>query len=161
MSMQTEIPNDEPTIVMSRVYDAPRALVWEAVTQPKHVRQWWGGPGFTNPVCEMDVKPGGLWRHVMRFPDGFELAMNFVFLEVEKPSRLVWESAAHGARAEGPPTSRTTLTLEDLGGKTRWTTVARFHSMADRAAALEMGFTQPIAASSDRLTAYLPTIESA
>jgi uncharacterized protein YndB with AHSA1/START domain len=85
MSSLTEVAIAETTIVMSRVYDAPRQLVWQAMTQPKHIRRWWGGPGFTNPVCEMDVRPGGLWHHVMRFPDGHELQLDFVFLEVEPP----------------------------------------------------------------------------
>jgi len=56
---QTQAPANEPIIVMTRLYDAPRTLVWEAMTEPRHVRAWWGGPGFTNPVCEMDVpRPG-------------------------------------------------------------------------------------------------------
>lgn len=161
MSTQTEIPPDEPIIVMTRVYDAPRALVWKAVTEPEHVRQWWGGPGFSNPVCEMDVRPGGLWNHVMRFPDGKELHLHFVFLEVDAPSRLVWQHTDHGKRKDGPPTSVMSATLEDLGGKTRWTMVARFNSMSDREAAIAMGFSRPIEASSERLTVYLQTMEGA
>ena len=65
MSVHTEISATEPTIVMSRIYDAPRSLVWEAMTEPRHVRQWWGGPAVSNPVCEMDVRPGGRWEHVL------------------------------------------------------------------------------------------------
>ena len=158
MSTRTEIPADEPMIMMTRVYDAPRALVWEAMTEAKHIREWWGGPGFTNPVCEMDVRPGGLWKHVMRFPDGHELRLDFVFVEVDAPSRLVWQHVDHGKRKEGLPTSVTTVTLEDLGDKTRYTMTARFSSMADREAAVAMGFTRPIEASNERLTAYLKTM---
>src|SRR5260221_1436437 len=119
MSGLTEVAVAETAIVMSRVYDAPRGLVWQAMTRPEHIRRWWGGPGFTNPVCEMDVRPGGLWHHVMRFPDGHELHLDFVFLEVEPPSRLVWRHVDHGMRKQGPPTCRTTVTLDDLGGRTR------------------------------------------
>lgn len=155
MSTQTQIPEGEPIIVMTRVYDAPRALVWQATTQPEHVREWWGGPGFSNPVCEMDVRPGGHWKHVMRFPDGYELQMHFVFLEVDEPSRLVWQHEDHGRRKQGPPTSTMTVTLEDLGARTRWTLTARFLSLADREAALAIGFTRPIEASNDRLAEYL------
>jgi uncharacterized protein YndB with AHSA1/START domain len=158
MSVQIEIANHEPTIVMSRVYDAPRALVWDAMTQPQHVQQWWGGPGFSSPHCEMDVRTGGLWDHVLRFPNGFELAMHFVFLDVQKPARLVWQHVDHGTRKAGPPTCVTTVTLEDLGARTRWTMEARFASMAERQAARDMGFTGPIEASSERLVAYLPTV---
>ena len=161
MSTETKIPADEPIIVMTRTYDAPRALVWEAMTDPRHVREWWGGPGFTNPVCEMDVRPGGLWKHVMRFPNGHELHMDFVFVEVEPPGRLVWQHADHGTRKEAPPTSVTTLTLEDRGDKTAFEMEARFSSMADREAAVAMGFTKPIEASHERLTVYLGTMARA
>ena len=83
MSTATDTVTDDAVIVMSRVYEAPRDLVWEAITQPRHVAQWWGGPGFSNPVCAMDVRKGGAWTHVMRFPDGHELHMDFVFVEVD------------------------------------------------------------------------------
>lgn len=157
MSTLREASADEAEIVMSRVYDAPRALVWQAMTEARHVARWWGGPGFSNPVCDMDVRPGGLWRHVMRFPDGHELKMQFVFLDVEKPARLVWQHAGHGTRNDGPPASRITVTLEDLGGnRTRWRMVARFASPADRDVAIAMGFIKPIEASNNRLAAYLP-----
>lgn len=156
MSTHTEIPADEPTIVMTRVYDAPRALVWEAITEAKHVKQWWGGAGFSNPVCEMDVRPGGRWNHVMRFPDGGEMKLDFVFVEVDKPTRLVWQHVDHGKRTSGPPTSVMTVTLDDLGGtRTRWTLVARFVSNADRDAARKLGFHRPIESSNDALTSYL------
>ena len=159
MSTQTKLPADEPLVVMTRLYDAPRALVWKAITAPAHVRQWWGGPGFSNPVCEMDVRPGGRWTHVMRFPDGRELSLDFVFLEVEAPSLLSWQHRDHGQRSEGPPTSITTITLEELAEQTRWTMVARFRSLADREAALALGYSGPIEASSERLDAYLETME--
>jgi uncharacterized protein YndB with AHSA1/START domain len=154
MNTTTDAPDDIPTIVMSRIYDAPRETVWAAMTQPKHVKLWWGGPGFTNPVCEMDVRPGGLWHHVMRFPDGHELVMDFVFLEVEPPRRLVWQHRDRGKLPARPPTS-IAVTLEDLGSRTSWTMVARFDAMDERNAAMAMGFTGPIEASNERLVGYL------
>jgi uncharacterized protein YndB with AHSA1/START domain len=60
MNTRTEIPAAEAVIVMSRIYDAPRETIWQAITEAKRVARWWGGPGVTNPVCEMDVRPGGL-----------------------------------------------------------------------------------------------------
>jgi uncharacterized protein YndB with AHSA1/START domain len=158
MNTQIDIATDEPVITMSRIYDAPRPRIWEAMTEAKHVKQWWGGPGFSNPVCEMDVRVGGLWTHVMRFPDGHELHMKFVFLEVEAPTRLVWENAEKRAPGEGPPTCRITTILEDMGTRTRWHMVARFRSLAERDIASGMGFTAPIAASNERLTEYLKTM---
>jgi uncharacterized protein YndB with AHSA1/START domain len=155
MSTTTETPAGEPIVVMSRTYGAPRELVWQAMTEARHVARWWGGPGFTNPVCEMDVRPGGRWRHVMRFPDGHELEMNFVFVEVEKPQKLVWQNVDHGQRKDGPPTAVITVTLEDIGGRTRWKMVARFISIAKRDEAVGLGFSKPIELSGDRLVDYL------
>jgi len=157
MSTSTEISADEPTITMSRVFYAPCDLVWNAMTEAEHVRRWWGGQGFSNPVCEMDVRPGGLWNHVMRFPDGHELHMNFVFLEVERPKRLVWQDADRYQR-KGPPRATITVTLEDFGDRTRWQMVARFRSIAERDAAVSDGFTRPIEDSTDRLVEHLKTV---
>jgi len=157
MTTTTEIAADQPTITMSRVYDAPRARVWEAITQPGHVRQWWGGAGVSNPVCEMDLRPGGLWTHVMRFPDGREMRMKFVFVEIAPPERLVWEHAEPVEHGNGPATCRFTVTLEDLGGRTRWHMVARYHSLSARDASVAMGFSGRIEASNDRFADYLET----
>ena len=158
MKTQTHIHPNEPTIIMTRVYDAAQERVWEAITEAKHVRRWWGGLGFSNPVCEMDVRPGGLWTHVMRFPDATELRLEFVFLEVERPSRLVWQHTDYGKRNQGLPACQMTVTLEDLAGQTRWTMVARFQSLEQRDVAVGFGFNNPIAASSDYLADYLKTI---
>lgn len=151
MSMQIHTPAEEATLVMSRVFDAPRDLVWTALTEPKHVVRWYGGHGFENPVCEMDVRPGGRWRHVMRTPDGAEHAMEFVFVEVVKPEKLVWQHADHGKGSTGGhPTSVMTVTLEEAGRQTKWTLVARFSSTAERELALRMGFTTVLSQGCDR-----------
>jgi uncharacterized protein YndB with AHSA1/START domain len=152
------VPADEAVIVMTRIYDAPRDLVWEAMTEARHVAQWWGGPGFSNPVCEMEVRPGGLWRHVMRFPDGHELHMKFVFVEVDPPKQLAWRDVGHDRHKEGPPSCLITVTLEEMGEQTKWKMVARFNSITERDAALAMGFIRPIAASNDRLVDYLRSL---
>jgi len=158
MNTTPVIPADEAVIVMTRIYEAPRDLVWEAMTEARHVAQWWGGPGFSNPVCEMDVRPGGLWRHVMRFPDGHELKMNFVFVEVDPPRRLAWREVGHAERKGGLPSCLITVSLEDMGERTGWKMVARFDSIPERDAALAMGFIGPIAASNDRLVDYLRSL---
>ena len=141
----------EPVLVMQRIFDAPREDVWAALTDPRQVAKWYGGRGFENPICEMDVRPGGLWRHVMRTPDGTEHALRFVFVEVVKPERLVWRSADGGATLGGPHDNIITITLEAAGRKTRWKLVARFPSMADREAAARMGFSTVLAEGTDKL----------
>ena len=77
-------------IIATRVFDAPRELVFKMWTDPKHVGRWWGPRGFTTTIHEMDVKPGGIWRLTMHGPDGRDYKNKVVFLEVEEPERLVY-----------------------------------------------------------------------
>ena len=87
-------------IVMSRVFDAPRELVWEAMTNPQHVVNWWGPHGFTTTIETMDLRPGGIWKHVMHGPDGTDYPNKSIFTEVTKPERIVY---VHGGSREGGP----------------------------------------------------------
>jgi uncharacterized protein YndB with AHSA1/START domain len=89
-------------IVISREFDAPRELVWEAWTNPKHVANWWGPRGFSTTIEVMDVRPGGVWKHVMHGPDGANYPNKSVFKEVVKPERIVY---SHGGKREGGPAS--------------------------------------------------------
>jgi uncharacterized protein YndB with AHSA1/START domain len=156
--VETCIPVNEPVIIMSRIYDAPRELVWQAITEARHVQAWWGGAGASNPVCEMDVREGGLWTHVIRLPAGQELHLKFQFVSVEKPSRLVWKDA-DGERSQAVSASpEISITLEARGDRTLWTMQARFPSVEARNAAVTLGFAQPIAASGDQLATYLNTL---
>src|SRR5262245_45864240 len=79
-------------ITITRIFDAPPALVFRMWTEPKHLAQWWGPAGFTNPVCELDVRPGGKIRILMRAPDGVDYPMTGMFREVVPPKRLVFVS---------------------------------------------------------------------
>ena len=88
------IESSEWDLVMTRVFDAPRELVFKAWTETKHVAQWWGPKRFTNSVCEMDVRPGGAIRIHMRAPDGVVYPMTGVFQEIVAPERLVFVSSA-------------------------------------------------------------------
>lgn len=80
-------------LVITRTIDAPCSLVFNAWTDPRHMAQWWGPHGFTNPVCELDVRPGGAIRIVMRAPDGTDYPMTGVFHEIKEPERLVITTA--------------------------------------------------------------------
>src|SRR5690242_1348376 len=75
-------------LVITRVFEAPRALVWQVWTEPRHVAQWWGPHGFTNPVCELDPRPGGALRIDMAGPDGVVSPCTGIFHEVVAPERL-------------------------------------------------------------------------
>ena len=78
----------EGELIVTRVLDATPENVFDAWTDPKQMEQWWGPKCFTNPVCELDVRPGGAWRIVMRGPDGMEYECGGVYSEVVKPERL-------------------------------------------------------------------------
>jgi uncharacterized protein YndB with AHSA1/START domain len=158
MKMNVASPADEAVIIMTRTFDAPREVVWTAFTTPKHVAKWYGGHGFGNPVCEMDVRPGGLWRHVMRTPDGSEYKMEFVFVEVAKPERLVWKNARDGKPPPGQLNVLNTVTLEEAGAKTEWKLVARFDSLADRDIAVKNGFASVITQGSEKLNDIVKTL---
>jgi uncharacterized protein YndB with AHSA1/START domain len=149
---------DRPVIVITRDFDAPRELVWKAITDPRQVAVWYGGPGFTNPVCEMDLRPGGAWHHVMQAPNGTRYTINSVFEEIVEPERLVWRTIGDPDRNPAPPTSLNTVTLEVRGQQTRWKLVTLFDSIADRDLSARMGFGQMISMGTDRMAAHLATL---
>lgn len=156
--------------VITRVFDAPRALVFKAWTDPKHMAQWRGPHGFTNPVCEMDVRPGGAWHIVMRGPDGAEHPARGVYREVVEPERLVmtinhsehsdeWHDLVNPNRdkAKGKPALEgiSTVTFEEHGGNTTLTIRTRFESVAIRDAMLKIGMIDGWSQSLQRLQAEL------
>jgi uncharacterized protein YndB with AHSA1/START domain len=115
----TAAKEKEHELVLTRVFDAPRELVWKVWTDPKHVARWWGPHGFTNPVCELDVRPGGAIRIHMRGPDGTVYPMTGVYLEIVEPERIVFTSAALGADGNPMFEVLTTVTFAEQGGKTK------------------------------------------
>jgi len=133
--MTTNNPSENTAdreIVISRVFDAPRELVWDAWTDPKQVVQWWGPRGFTTTIEKMDVRPGGVWKHVMRGPDGTDYPNKSIFKEVTKPERIVY---SHGGGRKGAPGVQfeATWTFEIVeGNKTRLTIHQVFPSAEDR-----------------------------
>ena len=145
-------------IVISRVFDAPRELVWEAWTNPNHVVNWWGPKGFTTTIHEMDVRPGGVWRHTMHGPDGTDYPNHSVFLEVVKPERIVF---SHGGGRQGDTDAQfeATWTFEAQGDKTKLTIRMLFASaevrdtIAKKYGAIEGGH-QTLG----RLAEYLPKL---
>ena len=113
------------TIGATRVFDAPRELVFDAWTDAKHISNWWGPRGFTTTTHEMDVRPGGQWLFMMHGPDGTDYPNEVLYSEVVRPERLVYR---HGPE----PVFDVTVTFEDLGGKTKMTMRAVFSSAAVR-----------------------------
>ena len=111
----------DTTFVMQRVFDAPRHLVFEAMTTPAYVRRWWCCmDGFTMPICEIDLRVGGKWRYVMRAPDGTEIAFHGEYREIAIPERIV-NTEVYEPFADHP--ALCTMTLEERGGKTHYQTI--------------------------------------
>jgi uncharacterized protein YndB with AHSA1/START domain len=144
-------PSDRE-FAMTRVVDAPRRLVFDAWTNPEHLPHWMLGPeGWTMPVCEIDLRPGGAWHFVWRGSDGTEMAMRGVYREVVPPERLVSTESWGGDW----PETLNTLTLSEADGKTTITVTVLYPSKEARDAALQTGMKDGVSASHDRLAAYL------
>ncbi len=115
-SSTTTVAEHELTI--TRVFPAPRALVFKVWTEPAHMKEWWGPRGFTTLSCEVDLRPGGKWRTHSRSPEGQEYAEHGVFREIVPPERLVFTQAWENA--DGTPKHETlvTITFTEQGSKT-------------------------------------------
>jgi uncharacterized protein YndB with AHSA1/START domain len=165
----------ERDFVLSRTFDAPRERVFEAWTDPKQLARWWGPAGFTNPACEMDVRPGGRYRIVMRSPEGQDYPISGEFREVVRPSRLVMTidlkehpreffeelDALRPAAERGNPFRPTmTVTFEEAFGRTTVTVSQRYDSIADRDASAKLGALEGWGQSFERLDALLGREES-
>ena len=119
-------------IVITRVINAPREMVFEAMIDPKQVVEWWGPNGFTNTIHELDVKPGGIWRKTMHGPDGTDYPNKSIFVEIVKPERIVYKHAG-GTQEKGGASFTATWTFEDQGnGKTKITMYSLFPSKEAR-----------------------------
>jgi predicted lactoylglutathione lyase/uncharacterized protein YndB with AHSA1/START domain len=149
------MPTDRE-IMATRVVDAPRRLVFEASTGPEHLPHWMLGPeGWTMPVCEIDLRPGGAWHYRWRRPDGAEMEMRGVFREIAPPERLVQTETWCGGTW---PETLNTLILTEEDGKTTMACTVLYPSKEARDAALGTGMKEGWAASYDRLDEYLRTM---
>jgi uncharacterized protein YndB with AHSA1/START domain len=150
--------SSEWDLVITRVFDAPRALVFKAWTDTKHMAQWWGPNGFTNPVCELDVRVGGAMRIHMRAPNGVVYPMKGVFEEIDEPERLVFVSSALDDKGNSMFDVLNTVIFTEQRGKTELTLHARVIKATAQAPqylqGMQAGWTQSL----DRLGAYLAAI---
>ena len=142
-------------IVMTRAFDAPRKLVFDALTKPELVKQWLLGPdGWSMPVCEIDLKAGGKYRYVWRRDkDGTEMGMGGVYREIVVPERVVatekFDQSWYPGEALG------TLILIEQGGKTTLTQTVLYESREARDGVLKSGMEKGVVASYDRLANLL------
>jgi len=147
-------PSDRE-IVMTRVVNAPRRLVWDAWTKPEHLPHWMLGPaGWTMPVCEIDLRPGGAWHFLWRKSDGSELEMRGAYKEIAPPERLVSTESWGGDW----PETLNTLILTEKDGKTTISQTVLYPSKEARDAATKTGMKDGVSESYDRLAEYLGTL---
>lgn len=143
-------------IAATRVFDAPRELVFDCWFDPQHISNWWGPMGFTTTTHEMDARPGGVWRFTMHGPDGRDYANKVVYQEVVKPERLVYRHTGEG----GNDSVRfvVTITFAEKAGKTEvaFRMVFDTRAMCDEAA--KFGAVEGLRDTLARLTAHLKTI---
>jgi uncharacterized protein YndB with AHSA1/START domain len=147
-TFQATTPSDRE-IRLTRLFDAPRHLVFEAMTKPEHVKRWWGGlgEGYSVPVCEIDLRPGGAWRFVNRHPKG-EAVFYGVYREIAAPERLVFTEIF-----EPFPDVESVVTtvLNEENGKTRLTVTALYPSVEVRDLVINTGMARGAGISYDQL----------
>jgi uncharacterized protein YndB with AHSA1/START domain len=154
--LQVTTPSDRE-IAMTRVFDAPRSLVFDAWTKPELLKRWLGvRGGWSFAVCEVDLKVGGAYRFVWRGPDGAEMGMGGVYREVVRPERLVATEKFDDPWYEGEALDTTVFVGQ--GGKTTVTTTVRYASREVRDAVLKSPMERGIAESYDKLAEYLASI---
>ena len=152
MSILATLPGGATELVLERTLNAPRELVFAAWTDPKEMARWWGPKGFTNPVCDIDVRPGGAMHIVMRGPDGSEYPCGGSFREIAPPERLVFTTwVVKGEPGSSPLIVLNTVTFEDLGAATKLTLRAELVQTTADAAAPLSGMEQGWSQSLDRL----------
>jgi uncharacterized protein YndB with AHSA1/START domain len=154
-SALTVMTPTELEIVMTRVFAAPRRLVFDAWTNPEHLPHWMLGPeGWTMPVCEVDLRTGGAWHFVWRRSEGTEMGMRGSYREITPPERLVSSESWGG---EWPETLNT-LVLSEKDGRTTISLTISYPSKEARDATLKTGMTEGVSMSFDRLAEYLRTM---
>ena len=159
-AIATANPSATREVTLTRDFDAPPSLVFQMWTEAKHLAKWWGPHGFTNPVCDIDARPGGAIRIHMRAPDGVVYPMTGTFREVVPPKRLVFMAVAEDHDGNPLLESLTTVTFEEHAGKTKVIVQAKAVGLAPVAAqmlaGMEAGWTQSL----ERLEALAASIDS-
>lgn len=152
------MPSDQE-IRLTRLFDAPPRLVFEAMTKPEHVKEWWGrlGEGYSVPICEIDLRAGGRWRFVNRHPKG-EVAFHGEYREITPPTRLVFTEIF-----EDFPDSVSVVSTDfiDEGGKTRMIATARYPSKEVRDMVIASGMSTGAGISYDRLEDLVAELQRA
>jgi len=149
-TLKVTTPTDRE-IVLTRVFDAPRSLVFDAFTKPELLKRWFGPRGWSLAVCEVDLKVGGTFRFVLRGPDGTDMGMRGVYREIVPPERSVHVESFD----DFPGESLVTAVLVEQGGKTTLTATVLYASQEVRDAVIQSGMEHGAAESYDKLAELL------
>src|SRR5262245_4604357 len=152
-TLKVTTPTDRE-IVLTRVFDAPRHLVLDALTKPELLKRWFGPHGYNLVVCETDLRVGGAWRFVLRGPDGKDMGMRGVYREIAPPDRMVHTESFD----DYPGESLVTTVLVERDGKTTLTATVLYPSQEIRDAVLNSGMEHGAAETYDRLAELLPLL---
>jgi len=156
-ALKVTTPSDRE-IVLTRVFDAPRRLVFEAMTKAEHVRKWYGCDGMTLPVCEIDFRVGGAYRFTMRTPEGVDHTMQGVYREIVAPERIVFTEGYVTTGFASDP-AQVTSTFIERDGRTTLTVTVLHTSKENRDGHLNSGMEHGAGAVYDRLAALVATME--
>jgi len=149
---------DEKALLIERVFDAPRELVFKAWSDPERLAQWWGPKGWTLPVCTVDFQAGGVWHYCIQGPDGEQSWGKAVYSEIVPPERIVYTdgfSDEAGNLAPGMPVIKISVEFIAEGGKTRIVSRAETASKEELESLLQMGMVEGLKQTLDRLEEYL------
>ncbi|MBW0435641.1 ATPase [Leptospira yasudae] len=154
MSAKNNTSTADREIHATRIFNAPRDLVFKMWTEPEHINHWWGPRGFTNTFQEFDLKPGGVWRFIMHGPDGTDYPNLIVFLEIERPEKIVYK---HGSDMEDHPGDfHVTVLFSEENGKTTLDMTMLFKTAEQRNETVEKyGAVEGLNQTMDRLAEYL------
>ncbi|MEQ8354509.1 MAG: SRPBCC domain-containing protein [Kiloniellaceae bacterium] len=157
-SPETVQQPQERVLVITRVFDAPRALVFKTLTQPEHLARWWGPEGFTLPSCEVDLRPGGVFRCTMRSPKGSEHRLHCVYREIVEPERLVYTWTWLDEDDEPGHETLVTITLEEGGTQMGEKTLFTMHQAVFESESARDAHNEGWSGGLDRLEGYLATL---
>ncbi|MFJ8515272.1 SRPBCC family protein [Lysinibacillus xylanilyticus] len=166
-SMVSRIENDR-VLILERVFDAPRDLVFMMFKDPEHLKRWWGPRGWEIPVCTVDFRPGGVWHYCMKCVDqnlgeffGMESWGKGVYKDIIEPEKISYTdyfSDAEGNSNDSMPSTEITLEFIDLGGKTKLINRAEYVSAEALKTVMDMGMLQGITETWDRLNEHVQSL---
>ncbi|KGE19760.1 SRPBCC domain-containing protein [Paenibacillus wynnii] len=156
-------------LILERVFNAPRELVFKAFSEAEHLKQWWGPRGWILPVCNVDFRPGGIWHYCMKCIDekqgefyGMESWGKAVYEEIVEGEKVVYVdyfSDAEGNETEGMPSSHITMIFEEQDGQTKLISRSKYSSPEALQTVMNMGMEQGIAETWDRLEEHLQSMQ--